>query len=79
MSTRIKLIGIGVLLMFAIVAVAADGISPGGHGQNLGGGFNFGNGISATGKPPTPLAPCGVGALDLSTGCAQALAYGGLF
>lgn len=26
-----------------------------------------------------PLLPCGVGALDLSTGCAQALAYGGLF
>lgn len=68
--------------MLAYVAFAlANGIQPGNVGQNIGGGISgFENGISATGKPPTPAVDCGAGVLDMSTGCALPIrGYGRAF
>ena len=69
------------LIMALLTATVArgDGIS-GGIGQGLGGGVSgFDRGISSTGAfTPTPPPTCN-GTVDLSTGCAQLVAYGGLF
>ncbi len=70
MSTRIRIAVTGLLLLaFAAVAVA-DGITPRGFGQNLGGGLNFDAGISKSGGgvviPPTGCT--GTGA-NFTTSC----------
>ncbi len=56
----------------------------GGMGQNIGGGLErgFDGGVGAPpggGKPGAAPVNCGVGALDLSTGCAQLVAFGVLY
>lgn len=60
-----------IAVVFALTAVAAAQMIPGGGGPMIPPG--------ASGGGPTPPPPTCAGALDLSTGCAQALAYGGLF
>jgi hypothetical protein len=60
--------------MLSALGADAQTVTP-----QIGGGIGqFDGGISAAVKTSAP-ASCGVGALDLSTGCAQLVAIGVLF
>jgi hypothetical protein len=78
---------VATLLFLALLALAArgDGIWSGGGVIGNDGianknaiGANGIAAISAT-AASAPAVNCGVGALDLSTGCRQIIAFGGLF
>jgi hypothetical protein len=65
------------LMLLTIIALAAAAGGQAGVPGGLGPGVPQG-GLSGASPGPSP-ASCGVGALDLSTGCAQLVAFGVLF
>lgn len=77
MSIRSKLALLVALLM--PLSAAADGIQNPPSGGAGGGQLGFGEGVNnlGIGGSATPSVNCGVGAIDLSTGCIQPM-LGGL-